>query len=121
MTHEQASTRRDFLKGLAFSTGALMLPSRMALPASAQTAAGAPARPPVDPKWIRQIGAELGSVRMGQQEDYESTLRRLAEIGYKEIEPVDAYNNMEPAAYRALLDKYGLKMHTSHSSAMDGP
>ena len=42
-------------------------------------------------------------------------------MGYKEVEPADPYNKMEPKQYKALLDKYGLKMYSTHSGATDGP
>jgi sugar phosphate isomerase/epimerase len=55
-------------------------------------------------------------------------LAKVAEIGYKEIEPADrtdakgvAYAGLEPKAFRALLDKNGLTMPSTHSSAIDGP
>jgi sugar phosphate isomerase/epimerase len=48
-------------------------------------------------------------------------LAKLAAMGYKEVEPADPYNKMEPAAYKALLDKYGLKMYSTHADATEGP
>src|SRR3954469_20611438 len=71
--------------------------------------------------WSIQIGLELYTVRDILPKDYEGTLAKVAEIGYKEVEPADAYNNLEPKQYRALLDKYGLTMPSTHSGAVDGP
>ena len=51
--------------------------------------------------------------------DYEGTLAKVAGIGYKEVEAFDPYNNMEPKQYRALLDRYGLTMPSTHSGAID--
>jgi sugar phosphate isomerase/epimerase len=53
--------------------------------------------------------------------DFEGTLARVAEIGYKEVEPAGGYNNLEPKQFRALLDRYGLTMPSTHSGATDGP
>src|SRR5581483_9285884 len=98
MTH-----RRSFLKQFA---GALALPSLLA-----QTGTD----------WKKQIGLELYTVRDLFSKDYEGMLAKVAEIGYKEVEAADAYNQMQPKQYRALLDKYGLSMPSTHSGATDGP
>src|SRR5512138_3245002 len=103
--------RRTFVQHLALSTGALAL-------AGGPRVFGAQ----IDPKWKNQIGLELFTVRDLLRKDYEGTLAKLAQIGYKEVEPADPYNNnTAPAAYKALLDKYGLKMFSTHSGASDGP
>jgi hypothetical protein len=101
--------RRTFLKTLAVSGGAFMMAGNATSGLMAQTSQ-------IDPKWKNQIGIMLGSVGIGRELEYESTLKRLAEIGYKEVEPFDAYNNMEPKEYKALLDKYGFKMRSTHST-----
>src|SRR3954452_23489163 len=98
--------RRSFIQHLAVSAGALTLSDLMA-----QTG----------PDWKKQIGLELYTVRDIMPKDYEGTLAKVAEIGYKEVEAADPYNNMEPKQYRALLDKYGLTMPSTHSGAQDGP
>lgn len=102
--------RRSFLKEIAASSRALMLAGG-AGELLAQTA----------PNWKTQIGLELFTVRDLLREDYEGTLAKLAKIGYKEVEPADPYNNMDPKAYKALLDKHGMKMFSTHSGASDGP
>jgi sugar phosphate isomerase/epimerase len=105
-----AQDRRSFLKELAVSSGAVMLAGRVEELMAAQ----------IDPKWKNQIGIELFTLRDALNKDYEGSLAKLAKIGYKEVEPADPYNNMEPKQYRALLDKYGLKMYSTHSGATDG-
>lgn len=78
----------------------------------------------------RQIGLGLYTVRdlMTDSTAYRAVLAKVAEIGYKEIEPADrtdakgvAYAGLEPKAFRALLDQNGLSMPSTHSSAIDGP
>jgi sugar phosphate isomerase/epimerase len=73
------------------------------------------------PDWKNQIGLELFTVRDLLRKDYEGVLAKLSKIGYKQVEPADPYNHMEPPAYKALLDKYGLKMYSTHAGASDGP
>lgn len=103
-------SRRTFLKEVGVSTGALLL-----------ARAGGQAATPSGPDWRKQIGLELFTVRDLLRQDYEGVLAKLAKIGYTEVEPADPYNNLEPAAYKALLDKYGLKMFSTHAGATDGP
>lgn len=72
--------------------------------------------------WKNHIGLELFTVRkLLTPEGYEPTLAKLAAIGYKEVEPADPYNHLEPAQYKALLDKYGLKAYSTHAGATEGP
>ena len=75
----------------------------------------------IAPNWKNQIGIELFTVRGLLDKDYEGTLAKLAAMGYKEVEPADPYGKMEPKQYKAMLDKYGLKMYSTHSAASDGP
>ena len=111
MTNEtRRRNRRAFLKEIAVSSGALAL---------AGGAGGLMAQDA--PDWKKCIGLELFTVKNLLRQDYEGTLAKLARIGYKEVEPADPYNNLEPAAYKALLDKYGIKMFSTHSGASDGP
>ena len=98
--------RRTFLHRLAATAGAFSLSELMAQGT---------------PDWKKQIGLELYTVRDILPKDYEGILGKVAEIGYKEVEPADPYNNMQPKQYRALLDKYGLTMPSTHSGATDGP
>ena len=99
--------RREFVKTLAAAGVAI------ACPGAVRTAH--PARR------LDKVGLQLYTVRDKMKDDFEGTLARVAEIGYKEVEAADPYNNMEPKQYRALLDKYGLTMPSTHSGAVDGP
>jgi sugar phosphate isomerase/epimerase len=102
--------RRSFLKHMAVSAGTLVLAG-----GASELAAQ------ISPSWKNQIGLELFTVRDLLRQDYEGTLAKLAAIGYKQVEPADPYNNLKPEAYKALLDKYGLKMYSTHAGASDGP
>jgi sugar phosphate isomerase/epimerase len=101
------SNRRAFLKHLAAYGGVLAA-------ADMAKAAG--------PDWKKQIGLEMYTVRDLTAKDYEGTLAKVAEIGYKEIEPASAnYGGMEPKQFRAMLDRYGVSMPSTHIGATDGP
>jgi sugar phosphate isomerase/epimerase len=106
----QTVDRRAFLGRMAAVGGACALsgglPELMAQVAS---------------KWRNQIGIELYTVRNLLNKEYEGTVAKLAAMGYKEVEPADPYNKMEPRQYKALLDKYKLKMFSTHSGVNDGP
>ena len=98
--------RRSFLQGLAATAGAAAFSDLMAQ---------------IDPGWKSHIGLELYTVRDLLPADYEGVLAKIAAMGYKEVEPADPYNNMQPKQYRALLDKYGLTVPSTHSGATAGP
>jgi sugar phosphate isomerase/epimerase len=101
--------RRAFLKDLALS-GACLASGGASLLAASKVAA----------QWKNQIGLELYTVRELLKKDYEGTLEKVAAIGYKEVEPADPYNNMQPEQYKALLGKYHFKMFSTHADATDG-
>jgi sugar phosphate isomerase/epimerase len=101
--------RRDFLKGMAAFSGAALVNASLS-EALAQTA----------PDWKKQIGLELFTVRDEMQTDYEGVLAKIASFGYKEVEPASGYNNMSPKDFRAMLDRYGLTMPSTHSPLPDG-
>jgi sugar phosphate isomerase/epimerase len=71
--------------------------------------------------WKTRIGLELYTVRDLLPKDYEGTLKKVAEIGYKEVEPATDYAHLEPKAFRAMLDKFGLSAPSTHVGATDGP
>ena len=71
--------------------------------------------------WKKQMGLELYTVRDLLPKDYEGTLAKVAEIGYKEVEPATNYAGMEPKQFRAMLDKFGLSAPSTHVGATDGP
>lgn len=102
--------RREFLKDVALGGACLLGGGSMVLGASE-----------IAPQWRNQIGLELYTVRELLKKDYEGTLAKVAAIGYKEVEPADPYNNMQPEQYKALLDKYHFKMYSTHADATDGP
>ena len=102
--------RREFLKNVVLGGACLVSGGASALAATG-----------ISPQWKNQIGLELYTVRDLLSKDYEGTLAKVASIGYKEVEPADPYNNMQPEQYKALLDKYHFKMFSTHADATAGP
>ena len=100
--------RRTFLKQAAALGSAAAFAGIQDLVAQAASA----------PDWKNQIGLELYTVRDLMETDFEGVLAKIAQMGYREIEPARGYNNMEPRAFRAMLDRYGLRMPSTHSGAV---
>src|SRR5213594_2787819 len=62
---------------------------------------------------LEKIGLQLYTVRDQMKADFEGTLARVAEIGYKEVE-FAGYFNHTPADVRAILDRHGLSAPSTH-------
>ena len=99
-------TRREFIQELAAYGVAAFAAGGVGEFASAQAGS-----------WKNKIGLELYTVRDLMATDFEGVLAKIAAIGYKEIEPANGYNNMAPAKFRAMLDRLGLTMPSTHSGA----
>ncbi len=112
---EGSASRREFLKNIATGVGGLALAGRVGSAATAPAQSSATA-----PNWAAQIGLELYTVRDLIMRDYEGTLEKVAQIGYKEIEPAEGYNHMSPEAFRKMLDRLGLRMPSTHSGITAG-
>lgn len=116
VNQEGNASRREFLKNVASGVGGLVLASR------ARNAAAAPAQPAeTSPNWTAQIGLELYTVRDLIAKDYPGTLEKVAQIGYKEIEPATGYNDMSPKDFRDMIDRLGLRSPSTHSGITEGP
>jgi sugar phosphate isomerase/epimerase len=115
MQHAGGTTRRAFLKDLAVCGGAVALTGSAAQSSTARASQRAAAG---DPK--AHVGIQLYTIRDVLGTDYEGSLAKLAALGYTEVEGVSGYNNMEPKAYRAMLDRHGLSMPSTHAGASGG-
>ncbi len=62
---------------------------------------------------LDKVGLQLYTVRDQMKVDFEGTLARVAEIGYKEVE-FAGYFNHSPADVRAILDRHGLSAPSTH-------
>ena len=90
--------RREFLG----TAGAIALGAM--LPPACRTARGAK---------IDKIGIQLYTVRDQMKADFEGTLAKIAQIGYKEVEFAGYYDHT-PADVRAILDRNGLSSPSTH-------
>jgi len=93
--------RREFLT----TTGAIALGA--VLPPACRTAHGAR---------LEKIGIQLYTVRDQMKADFEGTLARIAQIGYKEVE-FAGYFDRSPADVRAILERNGLSAPATHMMA----
>src|SRR3954454_8687758 len=65
------------------------------------------------------IGLELFSVRKSLQEDLMGTVRKVAELGYEDVEFYSPYYNWTPEQakdVRKLMDDVGLKCLSTHNA-----
>lgn len=101
-------TRRSFLTDVSVLGGAVVA-AEMAIGSLSEALAQ------TTPDWKKQIGLELFTVRDAMQKDYEGVLAKIASYGYKEIEPASGYNNLSAKEFRAMIDRYGLSVPSTHS------
>jgi sugar phosphate isomerase/epimerase len=62
---------------------------------------------------LTRTGLQLYTVRSLMEKEQEHTLQLVAEAGYKLVETAGLYG-LEPAAFRALLDKFGIRAPSGH-------
>lgn len=67
----------------------------------------------VNARSIKKIGVQLYTVRSEMEQDFEGTLRRIAALGYDEIEFAGLFNR-DPKEVRDLVRKLGMKIVSSH-------
>ena len=101
--------RRKFLAAAgAFVAGAACRTPESAARSGTLAAAGERRRERLD-----RIGIQLYAVRDEMRRDAEATLRRLAEMGYREVEYA-GYFGQTPAQTRAMLERHGLAAPSTH-------
>ena len=78
-------------------------------------AAVAASRPawPAETHHIKRVGLQLYTVRDLMKKDFEGTIAKVAQIGYKEVE-FAGYFDRSPQDVRAILQKNGLTSPSSH-------
>jgi sugar phosphate isomerase/epimerase len=62
------------------------------------------------------LGIQLYSVRAQIRADRDRVLRRLAELGYRSVEPYEPLD--DPAGFRAVADDLGLTVPTAHGPVL---
>ncbi len=67
---------------------------------------------------LSKIGLQLYTVRNEMAKDFEGSLKRVAELGYNEVE-FAGYYNLAPKDVRAILDRYKLAAPAAHVPLKD--
>ncbi len=103
-------TRRGFLK-----TSSLLAAGSLFLPEWVRSAAGAAASANTR---VRDIGIQLYTVRAEMMADPTGTLKRLAKIGFKELESARSekgnYYGLQAKEIRNITEDLGMKLRSGH-------
>jgi sugar phosphate isomerase/epimerase len=116
----EKKTRREFLADAAALGAGAWLLGACGRSAGAAASAVASANASVVRPSIDNAGIQLYTVRDRMTTDFEGTLARIAEIGYREVEFV-AYGGKSPQEVRAILDRLGLRAPSTHATLRPGP
>lgn len=98
--------RRTFLAATVGSAAAGVLAATGVRPAAA-------ARQQPAGHGVERVGIQLYTLRAELARDFEGSIRRVAEVGYREVELAGLYDR-SPADVRALLDAVGLTAPAGH-------
>ena len=63
---------------------------------------------------LRPLAVQLYSLRQYAEKDFVSVLKRVAEIGYKGVEPAGFWN-LSPVEFKKIINDLGLEMYSSHT------
>jgi sugar phosphate isomerase/epimerase len=94
-----ALNRRSFLKAAGTATAASLFTTRLSWAAGEHK--------------IKKVGVQLYTVRDLMKNDFEGTIAKVAQIGYKEVE-FAGYFGRTADQVKAVLDKNGLKAPSTH-------
>jgi sugar phosphate isomerase/epimerase len=102
--------RRDFIKTTSILTaGAILLPQLSCKPGKNISQGKTPGK---------VIGLQLYTLRDQLPKDLEGTLKKVAEIGYKNVEGYDYKNRMilgkAPVEFRKIVEDLGMKLPSMH-------
>lgn len=62
---------------------------------------------------MKPISVQLYSVREEAEKDFDTVLQRIADIGYKGVEPAGFYN-FTPSEFRSRVEELGMVVSSSH-------
>ena len=62
----------------------------------------------------KPLAVQLYSLRNYAEKDFVAVLKKVAEIGYKAVEPAGFWN-LKPAEFKKIIDDLGLKIYSSHT------
>ncbi len=63
---------------------------------------------------LKPLAVQLYSLREYAEKDFVAVLKKVADIGYKAVEPAGFWN-LSPAEFKKIIDDLGLKIYSSHS------
>ncbi len=63
---------------------------------------------------LKPLAVQLYSLREYAEKDFVQVLKKVADIGYKAVEPAGFWN-LSPAEFKKIIDDLGLKIYSSHS------
>ena len=103
--------RREFLRAAAMTAGAAVTAGAAGC-SYAQGGSGGQSLS----SWAARPGIQIYTVRDRLESDYEGTLARLAELGYRNLELFGSLGTRTPRELRAMLDRHGLAAPSTHIS-----
>jgi sugar phosphate isomerase/epimerase len=103
--------RRELLQGALGALLPALTPLGCAADPPAASSSGPTAAPLASP--LTTVGVQLYTLRDVLSADPEGTLSSIAALGYREVE-FAGYFQLAPAAWKALLDRYGLSAPGAH-------
>lgn len=104
------TSRRDFLLALGASA---LIPSISSACSSAPDAAADATDATAARRGLQGVGVQLYMLRAEMRADPAATLKRIAELGYQEIEWWGEWS-VSPTDLRAMLDSHGLRSPAAH-------
>lgn len=106
------TTRRAFLKDLSIA-GSLCMTGLTVGCGNEGATSGAGTPTPAAAKKLKDIGVQLYTVRNELKKDFEGTIQKVAELGFKEVE-FAGYYDRTPEQVRAVLDRHNLTSPAAH-------
>lgn len=113
--------RRGFLRSSgALALGGLLLPACTAVTTNraGTTGQGEQAGAARNAMFAQAVGLQLYTLRKELEQDLEGTLRKVANIGFKDIESAAGakghYYGLKPREFAALVESMGMKLRSSH-------
>ena len=74
----------------------------------------------MEEKMAKNIALQLYSVRDYAKEDFVKTLKKVADIGYKAVEPAGFWN-LRPTEFKKIVNDLGMEICSSHSPWASNP
>jgi len=117
------TSRRKFVKASAYlAAGSMLVPSLSCSTKTKQETGEASTPEESAPVENKDIGVQVYSVREQLKEDFEGSLKRLAEIGYKHLEAYGLgldgmfLEKISPAEYKKIATDLGMELVSTHTT-----